>query len=140
MESQVREERTGWRDLRLNDRHRKWGWNCPALDIDLLFLEYDVGQPVAIVEYKHELADVQYASHPSYQALIALGDRANLPVFAVRYADDFSWWRVVPLNNVSKQWLSDRQEMTEQGWLELLYRIRGRQVPDNLFQDSEEEI
>jgi hypothetical protein len=137
---QVKQERTGWRDMRLSERHRHWGWDCPAVDLDFLFLEYDKGQPVALVEYKHERAAPQWASHPTYQAIINLGNRAQLPVFAVRYADDFSWWRVVPLNEQAKQWLSERQEMTEKEWVTLLYRMRGYDLPEDIFNYQEVEI
>jgi len=62
-----------------------------------------------------------------------LGNRAGLPVLAVRYADDFSWWRVVPLNQAAKQWVPDRQVMGEPDWVRLLYRMRGYEsVPDDV--------
>lgn len=131
----VKEERTGWRDLRLSQRHRRWGWNCPAIDLDFVLLEYDRGKAVAIVEYKHEKAPLQFPSHPSYQALINLGDRAELPVFACRYADDFSWWSAVPLNRVAKMLLPTRAKMTEQEWVNFLYKVRGYSPPAGLFED-----
>lgn len=99
------------------------------MDLDFLFLEYDKGQPVAIVEYKNEHAAVQYASHPTYQAMINLGTRASVPVFAARYSDDFSTWMVVPLNSIAKSWLPERKSMTESEWVSFLYRIRGYVVP-----------
>lgn len=107
------------------------------VDIDFLALEYDKGHAVALVEYKHELAERQWASHPSYQAMIDLGNRAKMPVFAVRYADDFSWMNVIPLNKSAKSFLSERQQMTEYEWVTLLYQLRGRPVPESLFSDSE---
>jgi len=131
----VRPERTGWRDENLSRRHREWGWNAPCIDIDFLFLEYDSGLASALVEYKHERAAPQKAIHPSYQALINLGDRAGIPVFAVRYAGDFSWWRIVPLNGLAKTYLPERCEMKEFEWVTLLYRIRGKVPPANLEQD-----
>ena len=102
---EVRPERTGWRDEALSRRHRRWGWDCPAVDLDFLFLEYDHGKASAIVEYKNEHAAPQYASHPTYQAMIDLGDRAGVPVIACRYSDDFSEWKAVPLNETAKQFL-----------------------------------
>ena len=132
----VRHERTGWRDLRLSEEHRRWGWDCPAVDLDNLFLEYDRGKAVAIVEYKHERAAPQYASHPSYQALIDLGARASVPVFAVRYSDDFQWWRVVPLNELAKSHLLDRAKMTRREWITFLYQLRGYTPPSELFEDA----
>ena len=130
---EVRRERTGWRDANLSERHRHWGWDCPAVDLDFLFLEYDRGKAVALVEYKHEKAMPQKASHPTYQALIDLGTRAGVPVLACRYADDFSWWRVVPLNEKAKEFVPERIEIGEADWVKLLYKIRGYNVPQSLL-------
>jgi hypothetical protein len=136
----VREERTGWRDKAMSDRHRKWGWDCPGIDLDFLFLEYDRGKAVAIVEYKHEFAAPQVASHPTYQAMIDLGDRARIPVFAVRYKGDFSEWLVVPLNGLAKEKVPVRTKMTEKEWVTCLYEIRGYTPPAHLFEDAIIEI
>ena len=119
--------------MRLNERHRRWGWDCPAVDLDFLFLEYDKGKAVALVEYKHERAQTQWASHPTYQALIDLGNRAKIPVFAARYKDDFSEWNVVPLNIFARTFLPERQTMTEREWVGFLYRIRGYEAPPELL-------
>lgn len=127
---EVRQERTGWRDRDLSERHRHWGWNCPALDIDFLMVEYDSGEPAAIVEYKHEQAARQRSSHPSYRAMIQLGNRAGVPVVAVRYADDFSWWRVVPLNKRAREYIPETATMTEREWVAILYLMRGRTLTD----------
>jgi hypothetical protein len=136
----VRPERSGWRDLALSQRHRKWGWDCPAVDLDFLFLEYDKGEPVAIIEYKHERASPQYASHPTYQAMIRLGTRANIPVFAARYKDDFSDFAIVPLNALAQEKLPDRKNMTEREWVTFLYNIRGYTPPDQLFDGAKIKI
>ena len=130
---EVKQERSGWRDLALSNRHRMWGWDCPAVDLDFLFLEYDKGQPVAIVEYKHEKASAQYASHPTYQAMINLGTRADIPVFAARYKGDFTEWIVVPLNDIAKEKLAQRKNMTEREWVTFLYELRGYTPPEQLF-------
>ena len=119
--------------MELSQRHRKWGWDCPAVDLDFLFLEYDRGKAVAIVEYKHERAKPQYASHPTYQAMIDLGTRAKIPVFACRYKGDFSEWNVVPLNEFAKQKLPTRRVMTEREWVTFLYQLRGYTPPESLF-------
>lgn len=126
---EVRQERTGWRDEALSRRHRRWGWDCPAVDLDFLFLEYDHGRASAIVEYKNEHAAPQYASHPTYQAMIDLGNRAGIPVLACRYADDFSQWKVTPLNHEARKYIPNRVTLSEQEWVRLLYRIRGYEVP-----------
>lgn len=137
---EVRSERTGWRDEALSRRHRRWGWDCPAVDIDFLMLEYDNGKASAIVEYKNEHAALQYASHPTYQALIDLGDRAGVPVIACRYSDDFSKWKVVPLNSVATKFIPERQELTEIEWVSLLYKIRGNEVPRSVLEGIHTEI
>ena len=138
--AEVRQERTGWRDQALSERHRKWGWDCPVVDLDFLVVEYDKGKAVAVVEYKHEKAEPQYASHPSYQAMIDLGNRAELPVMAVRYTGDFSQWCVVPLNGIAKKWLPKRTEMTEREWVTLLYNLRGYDPPESLFEDANVQV
>jgi hypothetical protein len=126
----VAKERSGWRDLGLSDRHRLWGWNCPAVDLDFLFLEYDNGKASAVVEYKHELAPWPVnAAHPTYQAMIDLGNRAGLPVFAVRYKSDYSRYRAVPMNSHAKRWLPETATLLESQWVSLLYKIRGRDFP-----------
>lgn len=133
---EVKPERTGFCDLALSARHRKWGWDCPAVDLDFLFLEYDRGKAVAIVEYKHERAAPQYASHPTYQAMIDLGTRAGVPVFACRYADDFSLWRAIPLNDIATNWLPEPKSMTEREWVTFLYLLRGYRPEESLFQGN----
>ena len=126
MEPQVRQERTGWRDQGLSLRHREWGWDCPAIDIDFLMVEYDLGNPVALVEYKNEHACEQRISHPSYRALIQLADRAQLPLFLVRYTDDFSQWTVIPLNDHAKEKCPSNWECSESDYVRFLYGLRGR--------------
>lgn len=137
---EVRPERTGWRDEALSRRHRRWGWDCPAVDLDFLFLEYDRGKASAIVEYKNEHAAPQYASHPTYQAMIDLGNRAGVPVLACRYSDDFSEFKVIPLNEKAKEYVPSRFSTNEAGWVELLYKIRGYKVPKSVLDGLATEI
>ncbi len=137
---EVRPERTGWRDEALSQRHRRWGWDCPAADLDFLFLEYDRGKAVAIVEYKNEHAAPQYACHPTYMAMIDLGNKAGLPVFACRYSDDFTKWKAVPLNDKAREFLSERKTLTEQGWVRLLYSICGYDIPQEVLNGIHTEI
>lgn len=122
-------ERTGKRDLALSGRHRDWGFDVPAVDIDW-FIEYDHAQARGLVEYKHEQAAPADQKDPNHLALADLAgvDRAAVPFFGARYAGDFSWFRVVALNKEARVWLPERREMTEDEWVALLYRIRGREV------------
>jgi len=126
-------ERTGWRDQNLSERHRQWGLTCPAVDIDLLLIEMDRAKACAIIEYKGELARPQLPSHPTYLALTDLGNRAQMPVFAVRYAHDFSWFRIIPLNFYAKKTLPERHMMDERQFITFLYNLRGVQPPQQLF-------
>ncbi len=137
---EVRPERTGWRDEALSQRHRRWGWDCPAADLDFLFMEYDRGKAVAIVEYKNEHAALQYACHPTYRAMIDLGNKAGIPVFACRYSDDFTEWKAVPLNGKACEFLPERKTLTEQEWVSLLYSIRGYDVPQEVLDGIYTEI
>ena len=129
-----REERTGWRDREYSKRHRLYGRDCPALDVD--FLEYDRGKVVALVECKHRHARRQDLSHPTYRALIDLGDRAEVPVLLARHAEDFSWWIVTPLNDLAKNFVPEKTVLTEKGWVTLLYHVRGRELPGRLLFDD----
>lgn len=126
MQQKVRAERSNWRDQELSLRHRNWGWDCPATDLDFVMLEYDKGEAEAIVEYKHEMAKPADPMSASFRALKDLGNRAGIPVFGVRYAADFSWYLVVPLNPLAQRILPKRQRMTESEYIKLLYCIRGR--------------
>ena len=121
---EVRKERTGWRDEGISRRHRLWGVSCAATDIDFLLVEYNYNTPKAIVEYKNEHAPPQNLSASQYQVLKNLGDRAQIPVLAVRYTDDFSKFYVVPVNEKANEFLPKRTEMTESEFVALLYRMR----------------
>ena len=129
-------ERTEWRDLEMSKRHRRWGHNCPITDIDFLVVEYDRCQPVALVEYKHENAAKFTRNDPNYRTLINLGRVADLPTFSVRYAGNFSWWIVTPLNQQAKRKLGKQDKMTEKQYVSFLYRLRDRELPVFLFNDE----
>ena len=132
---EVKKERTGWRDEELSRRHRMWGWDCPAVDIDFLLLEYDKGIPCALVEYKNEHAAPQYPSHPSYKALAFLSTHSNIPFFAVRYSTDFSNFKVIPLNDIANNIIKDRPTLTEKEYVTFLYKLRGRSVPSEVLEN-----
>lgn len=135
MVKKVRQERSGWRDKALSKRHRLWGYDCPAIDIDFLLIEYDHGRAAAIVEYKHERAKMGNWSLSSYVAMMDLGDRAGVPVFICRYAGDFSWWHVIPLNGRAREYLREETMMTEGEWVSFLYKLRGSAVPEEVLEN-----
>jgi hypothetical protein len=129
----VRAERTGWRDWRISLRHKCWGFDCPAVDIDFPMIEYDRGRCMAFVEYKHEcsamLSKEEIEKNRSFQAMTHLGNQAQVPVLLVKYANDFSWFRVFPLNYVAKFFIPKCAEMGEREYVELLYKMRHSTAP-----------
>ena len=130
----VRPERTGWRDAKLRERHRQWGFNLPAVDIDL-FLEYDNGTPAGLIEYKAESAMPMNGGNPSRKALRKLADSAKVPFFGVRYSQDLTMYYVVPGNEYAKQYVPEPALFNEQIYVELLYRIRKRTPPAKIAQE-----
>ena len=125
-------ERTGWRDEALSLRHREYGQNLPAVDIDFMLIEYDYSEPKALVEYKNQHAQpINVSKSPSILAMTNLANRAEIPAFLVRYADDFSWWKVLGLNDRACLYLTDNlQLMDEVEWVSILYAVRGLQMPE----------
>ena len=115
-------------ELKLSKRHREWGWNVPMVDIDFLVVEYDKAIPVAIIEYKHERAEIQKSGHPSYKAIKLICERAELPFFAVRYADDFEWFSVIAINKRAQKIVKNTIQYSEEKYFEFLYKIRGRHL------------
>lgn len=120
----VREERTGTRCLKISERHRQWGLNCPAVDIDFLMVEYDQGKPVAIVEYKEKHWDVKNTSSMTINAIKELA--GSLPfLIAVYDSDDWSFI-VHPINGAAKEHYKDwaNIKMSERNFVESLYAFR----------------
>lgn len=133
----VAPERTGERDLDLSRRHRTWGWDAPALDVD--FLEYDHGHPVALIEYyRHGNGEGKQHDHPSMRALTELGTLAGIPVFTARYTTDFQHWWVEGLNERAAVWVGGGKAFnSELEYVTFLYRLRNRGVPGELARQIE---
>ena len=135
----VRPERTHWRDEKISSRHREWGFNCPMVDIDFLVVEYDLSEPKAIIEYKHENAVIDFTklttmgmATQSYRALEKLASASNIPFFVVKYNDAFSDWRITPMNKEANNIEIKKEYLTESEYVELLYKIRGRPLPEEI--------
>lgn len=126
MHNEVKSEKTGIRDLELNNRHRLWGWDCPMVDIDLLAVEYDSAEPVAFVDYKHmRMKRIDYNSS-SFEALRKVADRCGLPFFIAIYnPNEWSFW-VIPMNDTSRKFFANwiGIVMTEQEYVDRLYEMR----------------
>lgn len=129
------QERTGWRDEAISGRHRSWGFNCPAVDLDFLVVEYNLGLPSAIVEYKHWQTSGWNTQHPTYRALtdLANGYRGiGLPALVVKYWPDIWAFQTFPLNEAAKEFFSHGQMLTERQYVKKLYKIRGRTLQSGL--------
>lgn len=120
-------ERTGWRDLEISSRHRQWGFNCPSVDLDFLMVEYNLGKPVAIVEYKRFTAQYPNLNHPTYRALNDLANSANIPFFIAFYYPTIWAFKVLPVNETSMEFYSDKV-YTELQYVEILYKIRSKSI------------
>ena len=128
---QVRPERTHWRDEALSLRHREYGWNVPAVDLDFPLIEYDHAEPVALIEHKNEHAHVDLGSS-GIVAIGKAGDRAKLPLYVIRYADDFGWWHIMPANGVARAQMAKVAQpfvVDELTYVTFLYRLRKRTPP-----------
>lgn len=123
----VRQERTGWRDEGISQRHRTWGFNCPAVDLDFLVAEYNIGKPVALVEYKHHRARTPTLDHATYRALSALADgyrETPLPFLVAFYWPDIWAFRITPVNQSAKSNFKNEEILSEYDFVRRLYRLR----------------
>lgn len=147
---QARPERNGWRDEAISRRHRLYGFDCPALDIDFLMIEYDRGKPVAIIEYKHYHAlgpgyevSPSILRHPSYKALQSLAKASKVP-FSIAYYHPVHWsFKVLPANAQANQYFLFSQRnhwVTELDFVCMLYAMRNREPDLNMLAELSEEI
>lgn len=121
---EVKSEKLGFRDERISSWHRGIGYDFPATDLDFPLLEYDRGVPAAVIEYKHKNQKGIKRSHPTIRALSILCDRARLPFFIVRYADECDVFTVTPVNGRARQFVKETTLMCETVYIKLLGRLR----------------
>lgn len=133
-------ERTGWRDEELSGRHRKWGFNCPAVDLDFLMVEYNLGSPVGLVEYKHFRAQTPDLKHPTYRAIKQLAELADLPFLIAFYWPDCWAFRVTPVNARAQMVYSGNGLLTEQRFVESLYHLRGLKIEEQVYRELSTEL
>jgi hypothetical protein len=109
-ERAVSSERSGWRCEAISQKHREWGFNCPAVDLDFVLLEFNWGKPVAIIEYKEKRARRADTQSWSFLALKELADgyrRRGLPFLLVRYCKEAWWFEVTPLNEAAFEYYGE---------------------------------
>jgi hypothetical protein len=124
-------ERTGWRDQEISKRHREWGMNCPAVDLDFVLLEFNHGVPVAVVDYKHcaKANPLEGLNEWAIKSMSELYNKhgENLPFFVARYWPGTWAFMVRPMNDPARKLVPDEwRPMTEQQWVTGLHRIRKR--------------
>ena len=131
----TRQERTGWRDDAISKRHRRWGFDCPAVDLDFVAVEYNHGKPVAIIEYKHHRARMPALDHPTIRALadLASGYRDSpLPFAIVKYWRTPWAFEVRPVNNAAARYFRDPERLTEYEYVQRLYLMRRATITQEL--------
>jgi len=132
-EDGTRKERTGWRDQQISQWHREWGYNCPAVDIDFLLVEYNFGKPVALIEYKHNrIFTTCNLNHPTYKAISELANRSRLPFAIVYYTNEPRGFMAEPVNELSRRWFIKHELLSEYEFVMKLYAIRGNQMAAEL--------
>jgi len=81
-------EQKEWRDDWISERHRTWGYDLPATDIDFMLVEYTGDRPVALIEYK-TTGSIDYVGWlkvlRGHRPVSNLATEANLPSFIVAY-------------------------------------------------------
>lgn len=140
----VRLERTGWRCEKISARHREWGYDCPAVDLDFMVAEYNHGKPVALIEYKDRRARQPDLRHATYRALASLANgyidlSPDGPVpkplpFLIAIYDSTDWWfRVIPVNERAREHYRHVLDkvITEQRFVRSLYLLRKRVLDEN---------
>lgn len=131
-EQGVRDEQTEWRDESISKRHRKWGFDCPAVDIDFLMIEYNQGRPVAIVEYKHEGTKIPSGMDKTFEAIRVLCDGykgGDLP-FLIAWYNPKNWiFRIRPMNSAARLFYGDAdRSLSEVEYVRSLYTMRGKKL------------
>jgi len=128
-----KDERTGWRDEALSLRHRVWGHDCPAVDVDFLLIEYDYAKPVALIEYKDSRTAPIIFMHASYRAINILARSCQIPFFIVLYSHNngIAWRFQIIFKNL--QPIDSPKTMNEMEYVTFLYSLRKRTVPENIM-------
>jgi len=128
-----RVERTGWRDSEISQRHGAWGFNCPAVDLDFVMMEFNHGKPCAIIEYKHKNAKQVDPKHATYKALRDLADNywpRPLPCLVARY-DPETWnFLITPLNEAARKYYSHciGEVISEKRFVKSLHLMRKKSL------------
>lgn len=118
-----------------SDRHRLYGYNAPALDIDFFMIEYDKGLPAALIEAKHINAQNVRLDHPSFRAMKVLADNSKIPFLITYYDPETACYYIVPMNDHARAIpLCDKPRwFTEKNYVKMLYWLRKKNVPADIL-------
>ena len=130
---EVKREIHGIRDLGFSQRHRLYGWDLPAVDIDFLLIENSYSKPVALVEYKHENVKELDLNHPSFKAIAHLANAAKIPAIVAIYKADYSEFKLFGLNIYAIKYTTTTHNiLSEFEYVSLLYRLRKKALPNDI--------
>lgn len=132
----MRRHDSGWRDGRLAITHAAYGLNLPLAGMDLPMVEYDRGEALAVINYVRRDRALPRGENVgrAFEAVASLrrDDGPRLPFLTAQY-DPRNWaFRLFGHNDAARDllgtggWLA----VTEQHFARLLYRLRGRVMPD----------
>lgn len=140
---EVKQETTGWRDDNLSARHRSWGVNCPATDLDLTLVEFNWRVPVAIIDYKHgnskdSIRDIVRTD--AVQAQLKLAEMANIAFAVVMYWRQPWQFKTYPGNEKARQWFKTGELLSELEFVRILHKIRNFELPDKVAANLNSEV
>jgi hypothetical protein len=96
-------------------------------------IEYDMAEPVALVDYKRHLYPKRRPGPPDYssanlRAFKRLGERACIPALIVYYCCEPWAFCIYPLNAEGKRVFQEGESLSEQEWVVRLHRLRRRVI------------
>lgn len=141
-EKPVKPDNTEWRDEEISKRHREWGWNCPVVDIDFLVCEFNLGKPVALIEYKKHRIKKINENDINYRVLRDLADArySPLPFFVCFYWSEIWAFKVVPMNETARAIILGEVVMTEFDYVSFLYKLRRIALKNELSEKLKREL
>lgn len=136
--SEPTQERSGWRDLELSRRHRRWGRSILATDLDAIiadldyftnepYLEYKVSGGVvviaALIDYKAHTGTRKLES-TSVDAQSTFATQAGVPFFIVHYTKGPWTFLVESFNDIARGKQKDGR-YSELAFVSMLHDLRG---------------
>ena len=85
-------------------------------------------KPIAMAEARHASdPPVMLAKDTGMQAVIAVANAAQLPMFGLRYPDDLSWITLAPLNMIAMKTIKAPTKMTAAEYQQFRAQLAGIQ-------------